>query len=885
MSIAMERIRINNILKMTSTVIGNIPNRTRPYRWPITILTAVLTVVMVIGAGRVTFDMTLDSWFEKSDSVIIALDEFRRHFGSDDGLFIVYKPKDGDVFSRKSLQLISNLEHDITNWYSRTPELKQLEHIVRIQTLTNINIQRNVDDSLISEKLVPHRVSIGSIDTDEIREKAFAQKDLHKVFFSEDSKYGGFTIQTDFGAIPIENSDKNLDPNVLNNTLDSTITSFEVDETANSLKIEFQDTDITSYADFMQDLNKILNKSEYQEHFIFYPTGISAMMSLANESMKQVGMLFLGLLLIIILLLRSLLGNVTAVVWPITAIVISVIWVLGFCGWTGVVLSQILGLTIMLILAVGIANCVHVMSAYIYYRQRDENHVSAMHYAYHKTGLPILLATITTMIGMLALTTNTLIQFKLFGYTAASGVGLAFIFTIFVLPALMDIWQPVIKNDDTKPAKWPLIRKYKESFSKLLFFPFRITGITYLLTGKWLQPLLNNIPRIVMRAPLVIALLFAGIGALLVYGIVNTEVNTNYVELYKEGTPFRISYDTVDQHMAGTAGLEILIDMGESNALLEPDVLHTMDRVQQLIEKDFATHVVRTFSLTNVVKDTHKVMTSDTDADFLIPNDTAVISQLLYLFNSSNPQDRRRLVSDDYSRTHITVQMRNAGSQEYEQYFSQLKTKIEKEFEPLYSQYPDLKISLTGSLAIMMKLSSYLAQQQFDSLLLAAIVISMVLFLTLGSLQAGLIGFLPNILPALFTFGILGLLSIPLDADTFMIAPLIIGIAVDDTIHFLTHYRMALQTSKDMAKALTDTIKIVGQAVTFTTLILGLGFFILSFSDYLGFAKIGMIGSTALFIALLCDLFFLPALLIIFKPKFGCTDAKPNFRQLLIQES
>ena len=90
MSVFMERIKVSNILKTISIVIGNIPNKTRPYRWPITILTASLTVIMAIGVGKVTFDMTLDSWFDESDPVIIALDEFRRQFGSDDGLFIVY---------------------------------------------------------------------------------------------------------------------------------------------------------------------------------------------------------------------------------------------------------------------------------------------------------------------------------------------------------------------------------------------------------------------------------------------------------------------------------------------------------------------------------------------------------------------------------------------------------------------------------------------------------------------------------------------------------------------------------------------------------------------------------------------------------------------------
>ena len=111
-----------------------------------------------------------------------------------------------------------------------------------------------------------------------------------------------------------------------------------------------------------------------------------------------------------------------------------------------------------------------------------------------------------------------------------------------------------------------------------------------------------------------------------------------------------------------------------------------------------------------------------------------------------------------------------------------------------------------------------------------------------------------------------------------MIAPLIIGIAVDDTIHFITHYRMALAKHSDMRLALVDTIKQVGQAVTYTSLVLGCGFFMLSFSNYLGLAKVGAFGSLAIFVALLCDLLFFPALIMVFKPKFGQQNVLDNLQ-------
>jgi len=132
---------------------------------------------------------------------------------------------------------------------------------------------------------------------------------------------------------------------------------------------------------------------------------------------------------------------------------------------------------------------------------------------------------------------------------------------------------------------------------------------------------------------------------------------------------------------------------------------------------------------------------------------------------------------------------------------------------------------------------------------------------------------IPNLIPAVFSFGLMGLLGFPLDADSLLIAPIIIGIAVDDTIHFMTHYRVELSRTGSISAALSSTIRDVGQAVMFTTMIIALSFALLSFSSHLGMAKMGFFGSAAIFVALLCDLFLIPAMIITFKPTFGVKDA------------
>jgi len=452
------------------------------------------------------------------------------------------------------------------------------------------------------------------------------------------------------------------------------------------------------------------------------------------------------------------------------------------------------------------------------------------------------------MAGMGALTITGMAQFVMFGVTSAAGVFLAFLYTIFLLPALMDLWHPMPKEKSFAPEHgwllwlsylaWPITKLLKLTW--LLLWPMRFvvhrSGLQWLLSGIWLQDLLDKIPAFVEHYKHTINFAFVGLFAVCLYGATQVKVDSNIAELYREGSPLRTAYTVVDEHMMGTGSLEILVNMQQSDALIQADVLQTMDRLQRKIEKKYSQHIIRTHSLADLVKDTHAIMQDGSDGYKTIPNDNLAVSQLLYLFNSSNPDERRALVNDDYSQSHISVQLRNAGSSEYAEFFELVQIDIENAFVAHKKQYPNMDVHVTGTLAMMMRLMDDMSNNQFKSLALAMIIISGLLVLTLGSVQAGLMSIIPNMIPATLAFGLMGLMEIPLDTDTLMIAPLIIGIAVDDTIHFITHYRMALAKHSDMRLALVDTIKEVGQAVTFTSLVLGCGFFNARFFYTLKFA-------------------------------------------------
>lgn len=843
---------MQSILERLNLFFEAAPQKLLRWRWIVIALFVVVTSVMVYGMlSRFTLDMSLESWFQDDDPAKVSLDDFRQQFGSDDGLYIVYRPKDGDVFSQRSLDTLRDfhneldaIRYDPANAQTADNENPNLlSRILRIDSLLNGRYQIADGDTLISQKLLANYPR-SDAEREAKRNIALGQEAFELAYYSKDFTYGGMRIKTDFGVVPVEQHTAEMagDTDLLSDDDFEVGTSLAINESISNTPIEYQDMQMDEYLSFMGDLRAVATQEKYR-HFEFFYTGNAAMMEFAMNNLKQASSLLGLMLIVVVVLLWILFHSWSAVIWPVLVIACSAFWSIGLLSWFGIALSNMVSLSFMLILAVGVADCVHVLSAYTLYRREGSDHRPAMKLAYRKTGLPIFLTTVTTMAGMSALMVSDLPQIGVFGVNSAMGVGVAFIFTIFLLPVLLDIWHPYHAKAERKFAKRD--------------------------KHHWLQPLLDKIPHYVARKAKPIVLIYFGIFALFVWGGTQVRIDTNLAELTKEGSDIRVTYDIVDANMMGGQNMEFMLNFGQTDALKDPKVLSAIAGLQTHMENTYPDIVVKTFSLADLVEDTNWVMHEGRDAFKIIPEDARLTAQLLYLFDNANADDRRQLVNDNYSQSHISLQIKNKGSYEYANFFDAAQEDLERYFSPLKSSYPDLDTHVTGSLALMMKLVDYISWAQLKSFAFALIIITVLLVISLGSVQAGLISMVPNLLPAFFTFGVMGLLGIPLDTDTLIIAPLIIGIAVDDTIHFIAHYRDAWFELGDVEAALASTVKEVGQAVTFTTLVLGLGFSMLAFSDYMGLAKTGIFGSLAIFVALSSDLLLFPALISWLRPDLG----------------
>jgi predicted RND superfamily exporter protein len=435
------------------------------------------------------------------------------------------------------------------------------------------------------------------------------------------------------------------------------------------------------------------------------------------------------------------------------------------------------------------------------------------------------------------------------------GVLLVFFLTVHLLPALLDIWSPAA-NPEKRPG----------AVSRLID---RIVPDLMPILQKWL----DKIVPVVEKRPYAFIVPFIAVFAVSLYGAFQVKVDYSVYDQYAKDSNFYRSVKLLDEKMAGSSQMSLYVDLGRDNGFQDPAVLHVIDELQQKLERDYAKYVVTTSSIVDVVKDAYQKQ-HDGRADMhVIPSRKDVLSQTLFTFNIADPAERERLISENYRKANITVTLRGYGSNEYTKVFEAMKKDIADSVSVIRGSYPNAAVSITGLFAMGMKAADYLVVNELQSFGLSLLVVSLMLLVIFQSFKAGLISLIPNVVPSFLVLGILGLLKIPLDFYTMMLAPIAVGIAVDDTIHFVSVYRTEVIKDGDIRRALVDTVKECGQSVIFASMILGFGFGIMAIATTPGLASLGRLGFLAIFSGLVCELFLTPALILAFELRFPRQDS------------
>ena len=518
---------------------------------------------------------------------------------------------------------------------------------------------------------------------------------------------------------------------------------------------------------------------------------------------------------------------------------------MGLFGLTGISMNAVTGIIQPLVMALALCDTVHIFSHLdkdILTESRDKQ--QALSRVLNKVALPCLLTSITTGIGFLSLSVSDLIAIREFAWIASAGMAFEFIFSFFLLPPLILLFKPET-----------IYRDYRH--------------------GKGVTPLLSKIARFVQRRNLSVVLTTGIILLLALWYMSKVQVETNPLDYFKPNTPLRSSIDFVESKLAGVDTLDISIKADETDAFKNPKMLNIVNDIQQYAKS--LQGVDNAISFVDFIKDMNESFHDENPRYYTIPESFQLISQYLLLYNSDDIDD---FINYQYDHTRIALRISEHGTTGQKVLIRKLKAYTTKVDE----RHTDLKIRVTGRAVQHVNTVNAMVNGQIYSLALAGGVIAVIMFLALGSLSIGALSLIPNSFPIIINFGIMGVLGIPLNTGTALIAAVALGIAVDDSIHFLSEYKKKRTQRVSTNESVRHTIIVKGRAILTSSIVLSLGFGVLVLGSFVPVIQFGALTAVIMLTALIGDTIVLPSILLLKREKQtantkGNRDSLPSSAQ------
>ncbi len=575
----------------------------------------------------------------------------------------------------------------------------------------------------------------------------------------------------------------------------------------------------------------IINQDKYKK-FNLKATGMPVLNYMkrsyySKEAGRIFGISFLITIIVLIMLLRSLRG----VLIPVITAVSSILWTFGGMGWLGIkVDTVVLIVPVLLALAVSIGYSIHIFNFFKQKFLTTGKRKESILFAIEHAGWPIFFTAATTIAALFSFFFVDIKTVRWMGASAGACVIAAYVIVMLFTPAVLSFG----KNREPHP-------EYAEK------------------NGGWAERFLVRFSDWVLAHPAQILTVFGIIVIALVVGLTKVEVDMRMEKMGLK-VPFRAHLWHINHTKVGSMwSYDVTITFKENDKAKSPDVLKNLDILAHEIKK--FPGVKRTYSLADTVKDLNQVMHSDNPDYYSIPDDKNFISQLLLMYEMSGGTEAENWVDYDYTTLRISAEVGDFLAKEFEKQWDYLEKRAGELF-------PDAKFGIVGVAVQFSKVAMYITKGQIRSLLIALIVITILMTIVFNSIKTGLIGMIPNIAPAIFAGGLMGYFGTPLDMMTMIIGPMILGLAVDDTIHFINHCKLEFWHTGNYKKAIQETFRTVGKALFMTSLVLVLSFVAYLTSVDLMYFHLGVYTIVAILAALFADFFVTPILIQWTKP-FG----------------
>lgn len=530
-------------------------------------------------------------------------------------------------------------------------------------------------------------------------------------------------------------------------------------------------------------------------------------------------------ILVMVLMTRSLRG----VVSPLLSVMGGVMMTFGLAGFSQMYVdSTVLMIPVILAFAVSVAYNIHFCS---YFGRRLRLHgqrKQAVIETVSEIGWSVVFCGLTTVVSLMSFMIIPIRPMKCVGAMSSLTIFFVLFTTLLVTPVLLSFGR----NRQPKPGV------DGEGGTRLSRFVEKINDFTF----KYSRP---------------VVITFVAVCVALFVGLWKIEPAFDIERTMGAGVPYVKDVMEVGRSELGALySYDLVMEFENADEAKQPENLRKLEQLDELIAGYPLTK--RTNSILDILKDLNQTLNGGDPAHFCIPDSEEEVAQMLVLYENAGGSETEYWMDYDYKRLRMMVEISDFNSAEVERELADIDRKTAELF-------PDVKVTAVGNIPQYTAMMQYLVRGQMQSFLISVLIIALILMVAFQSVRVGLIALIPNLMPAIFVGGYMGWAGIPLDMMTATLIPMMLGMAVDDTIHFINHSKLEFDREKNYSVAIRRTFRVVGVAIVTTSIITSVVFACFATSACTMCINFGVLAVIGILSALLADLFITPLLVKKFK--------------------
>jgi predicted RND superfamily exporter protein len=572
-----------------------------------------------------------------------------------------------------------------------------------------------------------------------------------------------------------------------------------------------EDADVNTVAKNVIDKTKGLHLPE-KLYYIGSPMLVTYIADLMKKDLTK--LLPIAFLLIAIILFLSF-RTISGVVLPLFCSIITIVWTLGMMSLLGYNMSMISNNIPIILLAIGSAYTIHVINRI---QLHTEGETSPVKKALTYVMVPVILATLTTMIGFVSFIFGAYLEMIVeFGIFTALGTLFAGLLSLFFVPAIMEVFRSKNQSPVNKKANNPF------------------------LTRKILWPIKN----IIFKHPKYVLSFWSILIGISIVGLFHIKRSVDIQEYFKKGNPTRQAENIMVEKFGGTKPVFVHF----KGNMQSPEVLKKMVETAEYMEG--SPDINSSMSIADLISEINFAITGNRE----IPDDFEMIEQLWFLLDGNEVM--QRFVSEDLTEGIIISKFKSPDNESKKVFSKYMKTFIDA------NSSPECQIEITGMPFVDITMDQSLINSQVGSIIIAIIFVIIIVGLILRSLLNGIYASIPIIAAIIILFGVMGMTGISLNIATVLVASIALGIGIDYSIHIISHFNHVYQKNGDFQMAISDSIIISGKAIIINVISVSVGFLVLVFSNMVPLQYFGILIALSMLSSSLAALTLLPAILIL----------------------